>query len=749
MIINGEIVKIFFPKEFGFNEISFVSFLLKRDDKKTILCSGESFEIFVSEMVVLEGEIEKGPKGDKFVFTKIKTDLTPENNGQKSFIKYVCGKSNYKKIYDFIKENIDRKFETSKNEENYIIDKMYDVIASRNSVFLKKIKGIGEKTAQAIFDKFEKNRILEKNAEKLGEFGLSLKDVLKVTKKVKDIEIIEKNPYKLMKLCNFSFNKCDLIFSKISSNPISLKRLTAAITYVLKEELALGNTYTPIDMVIQKSKKMLEALTFQGKKITIDVFAINEAVKSLFMAKRIFITNNNLVYLNYVYEMEEFLRNFTKKHIEKMDTNEFDSQIKEYEEAKKLKFGREQKMAIQNSMANQVSVITGGPGTGKTSSLACIINLILKKGYESHEIALCAPTGKAARRMSESINGQLSTDFIATTIHTLLQVEPEAFCENEDDDEAEIFVYNENNHLPHKVIVIDEVSMLDLKIAYSLISALRDDAQVVFVGDIEQLPPVGYGYFLRDAIESGIPTIKLLEVHRQKGDSSIIGISQNIRDERLNIYDCMPKKDYAFYEFTNRTYEEQISWIVNTFKRSIADVGLDQTMVLAPINGDSKNKKLGAQQISLAIQEELLPYKDGDIEFEKNGWTFRIGSKVIITKNNNRKQIVNGQIGYITEIDLVEKTITVQFEEEQSVILDTDDIENLRLAYAITVHKSQGSEWKNVIYVCANDTAMNKKPLVYTAITRAKAKLIICGSSATFLKCPWTKEARRRSRLLN
>lgn len=757
--IQGEIVKIFYPSngEFGFDDFTYVSFLLKTAEGNC-LCCGESIPIFVSENVILVGTLSRSSKGPKMDFSTIKIDLSDKASKTKYF-KFICGNATYERIAEGIEEDSGRKFATLGQRNEYVNEKLKYYLDNENYAVLQSYNGVGDKTAKKIISKYQSNAGFEKMYNDLACYGLTLRDCSRLAKsqelkarfKTEDeiVKFIKKNPYRLMQYVDFSFNKCDIFHSKQGGKVDANPRILAALNYVVKMELAKGHTYSTKDTVLMLTNQMLDG-TLYGVNHPIDISHIILCYNELIRVNALKEDKQGRIYLGYIYNMENYVRQFVFNALKYSPVEKnYLGFIEDYEKKNGIKFGREQKLAIENSLRNRVSVITGGPGTGKTSSLAAMIKILMDtECLNENDIALCAPTGKAARRMMESINGALGTDMIATTIHTLLEVDPTS-------GNLESFVYNQNNKLYKKVIVVDEASMIDLKIAYSLLSAIKDTTKVIFVGDIEQLPPVGYGYFLRDIIESGIPCVKLLEIHRQKGDSTIIQLSQNIRDERLNFSDLFPKQDFRFVSLpTTYTYEEKMAWIVETFVKSMKKVGVDQTMVLTPLKGETikknnpKSKRFGGQQISLAIQDRILPHKDKEPEFEKNGWIFRLGSKVIVTKNDNSKGIVNGEIGYIEGIYLEDKKIDVDF-DGKTVTLDETNIEDLKLAYAITVHKSQGSEWKNVIYVCFEETSMNKKPLVYTAITRAKSGLLVVGDQNAFLNCIYNKEEYRRSRILN
>lgn len=752
--IQGEITKIYSPKngDFGFNDFQRVSFMLKAS-KEYYLCTGEAFQIFEGEFVKVEGIISETSKGKKLDFNKIAIEISGVASKTK-YLKYICGASRYKSLCEAISSNSGRDFSSKEEETKYCNDHLISYLETENYSALMNAAGVGDTNSRKLVANYAKNAKLGKLYDDLAQYGLNLKDCNKILKSKtfgssQDVaEVVKRNPFKLMEAVGFSFSKCDILFSKNGGTYNAIPRVLASVTASLKQDMAQGHSFSTNDILYNKCNKMLNSPLYDNK--TVDMNEINACLVTLAKYNKITLDNKGRIYFTSVFEKENDLREFVKNALS-IPANNFDYKplIENYEKANGIKFGREQKMAIENSMNNRVSIITGGPGTGKTSSLACIMQLLMEhEGIEEDDIALCAPTGKAAKRMMESINGALGTQMIATTIHSLLETDPKS-------PNLSQFKYNKNNKLSKAVIVVDEASMIDENLAWNLLTAIKSATKLILLGDIEQLPPVDYGYFLRDMIDSKIPTVKLLEVHRQKGDSSIIDLSQKISRETLSVDDCAPKKDFRFFSLPKEEdYKTKLDWIVDLFLKSVQKVGIEQTMILTPICGEAfkannaKSMRFGCQQLCLAIQDKYLPYVEGQPEFEKNGWVFRIGSKVIVTKNDKTKGIVNGEIGYIEEIDSQNQTITVNF-EGKNIILEEEQIETLRLAYAITVHKSQGSEWKSVIYCCFGETVMNKKPLVYTAITRAKKSLVVVGDIDAFVNCIHNKEEVRRSRILN
>lgn len=740
--IRGEIVKILLPAngKFGFEEgeITYSKFILKTEtSNKKFFCCGQSFPIKQGEFVKLEGQIFEKDGNSLMKFETISRDYSTPRS-KKSFLELVCGVATSSKIISFFG-----------NEQT-----AFDVIKYQPERLLE-IKGIKESKKERIKRKFKKNTEVQEMHEELSVYGFTLKDTLKIYKKMgRDcVQKVKSNPYILIKQMHFTFEKCDTIAIRANIGLNSLKRTSAGVYAVLSAEEMKGHTFTFKNDLFAKVKEKLTTSTYEPKNSDI-VLCFEKMVESF----RLHCDEKNRVYVKSTWDEEEVIRNYVSFHLAKripFDLTrgvDLDNEISLYEQENNFSLGKEQKLAVKNSLSNRLSIITGGPGTGKTTVLSTVIKLAMKFGITEDDIALCAPTGKAARRMMESINGALGTSMTPTTIHTLLEVDPT-------DEELEQFVYNENNKLPYKLIVCDESSMIDLSVASALIKAIKKTTQVIFVGDIEQLPSVSYGNFLRDLIDSKVPCVKLLEIHRQKGGSSIITLSQQIRDE-VGI-DLTAKKDFAFLPFDGLSYQQQMDKIVNLFMRGVEKSNLDQTVVLTPINGKTGQSELGCKQISLAIQDKINPLKEGENEVTVNGWKFRKGSKVMITKNNNQLHLVNGQIGYISSIDFEDKTIDVSFEEielhegkpfvtHKIQTLDEELIENLVLGYAITIHKSQGSEWQNVIQVCAKENAFNNtKALVYTGITRAKKNIIIVGDKNTLLSSPYRKGEERRSRILN
>ena len=688
--IVGKVLYILKPiSGLFFEDIEWTIFKILKDDGNTHLCLGNSFSISKGFRVELEGEYCNGKDSNEkiFKFCNIKKCFdTP--NSYKTFLMSICGNQSSKLLIDYF-GSAKEVLRIIKNEPNRLND----------------VKGIGKKRIDKILVNYSNSFKIENIFSQLKEYGFDLQECSIIAKKIgsKNINKIFENPYFLMFNANFSFIKCDEIaLRKANISYDSPKRLQAVILEIMRLNNKNANTFIYKKDLLEKS------------------IALSRTKNQIVERSKILSVYSNMIKNSTLYEVDE--RVYTKKsYFEEKDIRDFllaslklplnrkvtIDDIRAYEKSKGFSLGEEQINAVLTSASNKLSVITGGPGTGKTTVLDCLLTII-RKSVPSNKIALCSPTAKAARRMTES------TGMPATTVHKLLEVNPE-------DSTLETFNYNQNNKLPYEVIVVDESSMLDQFIACSLIRALKSVSQVIFVGDKNQLPPVKAGYFFRDLMELKIPCTHLIKTYRQAGDSTIIKLAQEI--QKGEISPLKAKNDFGFKSVSN------CDEVVDIFLRGVKQVGVEQVVVLSPQN----KGELGTKEISNAILNKLIPSSDKEIH--KNGWIFREGARIMNTKNMNQLGLCNGQMGYIKKIDFEEKKLIVEFDGKEYEY-DNDMANYLVLGYCVTIHKSQGSEWKYVIEVVSQKHPMNTKPLVYTGITRAKSKLAVVGDLETFMKCP-------------
>lgn len=754
MILNGQIVYIFSPKpdKLAFmKDKEFFAFNLKyiikgRSASAYVKCMGKSFRLYTDEEVSLEGEFSTDSNGERiFRFTSVRMNFQRSSKTE-AFLKNILGADILKKLKSSIAKEKQVKISEAKEE---ICASILKALEEADIKFFEKYN-IEPRLSSCFFKEYKHQKSYDAVYSKLSLYGFNEFDVHNIIEQNENVEPdeiikdIEKNPYKLMNtLKGVSFRKCDFIYASSKGKSDSTQRTIASIFEALRYSYDVDyNCYLYKKDLVSKTFDIMDSDYFNSNKKP-DSESVEHLINALILKGQI-VEQKNRLYLKKNFEEQEHLKAFCKLAVSAPKENKnVHAFIKKYEASHNITLGREQKESIITSCNSLISIITGGAGVGKTSSLACIISYLLEvEGLKEDEIALCAPTGKASQRMQESIYKQVGRKLNATTIHVLLKVDAR-------DETLESFTYNMNNKLNKKVVVVDETSMLNYRIADALISAIKRGTKVIFLGDIEQLEPVGAGFFFRDAIESGVPTTYLKEVHRQKGASTIIPLSQAIRDENLFEENIAKKNDFSFIDVPDKlSFEARLELVSKIFLRGVKSSSLDDTMIITPLRETEGNCKMDSKTLSIYIQDIILPDRDNEEIIMRNGFKFKVGSKVIMTKNDNKLGLINGQIGYIEEINIEDATVKVDFEGEE-FILGSKELDALRLAYAITVHKSQGSEWKNVIYCCFNDTTMNKKNLVYTAVTRAKQNLVIIGSRKTFLKADKLKAERKNSVLLN
>lgn len=699
--LHGEVTAIIYPKDgMFFDKYSWTKFIIYVPDKnQNVTCIGYSLVLYKKKPVVVTGDFGKDKTGaDVFNASDIyRDDAVGVSDAE--MVKFICGNGLGLRVIEGC---------GNAKAALYAIE--------NHPEWLYKIKGIKDTKIKAILANYAKNAAVEKAYNELKNYGFSIKDTVRVVKAMgsDSLELIKENPYCLFFKAGFGFKSCDEIAIR-QGFPLSCRaRTICGLLGALRENTICGNTFMHREDLIKKSIVILQQDDYTPS-VTDVVECLDESVK-----KGRLVEKGNDVYTKRSYQEECDIRSFVLNAIGKpASLLADDSAIAEYESKKGITFGPEQIQAIKNSLSNKISVITGGPGTGKTTILDCILK-IASKSMDMSSIALCAPTGKAARRMSEA------TGLPASTIHAFLKVDPEK-------PNLDTFQYNSDHQLPYRLIVIDESSMIDQFILASLFRAMKAETQVIFVGDIQQLSPVGAGYSLRDLIAANVPTVRLLATYRQSGDSTIIKLSKQIRDGQLSNVSNV-KKDFGFTPLSDSdgndlSPEDGVKKIVDIYLRGYAAVGVANIIILTPQNKEA----YGTKSLNLAILNRLIP--DASHEVTRNGWKFRPGCRVIQVRNNNKLGIVNGQIGTMDSVDFETKTAVIDFD---GIKYDytSEMFDDLALGYAITVHKSQGSEWAYVIEIVSKTSHMNTRPLVYTGITRAKKKLIIIGDLGTLIECP-------------
>ncbi|EQK11187.1 TPA: ATP-dependent RecD-like DNA helicase [Clostridioides difficile] len=586
---------------------------------------------------------------------------------------------------------------------------------------LQEVEGIGSKKVKQIVKSYEEDRELRNIIIQLSPFGVTPNYCLKIYKKYKSsaIEVINKNPYQLAEdIRGIGFKVADSIASKIGIDKNSKDRICQGILYTLNKSLSNGHTYLPEHVLIQDSEKLLE---LNGE-------IIKECVMMLVYNQKIHIekvNNENLTYLMPYYLAE----NGVCSQIVKLSQYEFedlkidiDNEINVLEEDKKIKLAEKQILAVKESVNSGVLIITGGPGTGKTTTINAIIDIFENNGKS---VTLAAPTGRAAKRMSETSNKE------AKTIHRLLEM---GF--STDDDLT--FFKDEEDPINSDVIIVDEVSMVDIILMYNLLRAIKLGTRVILVGDSDQLPSVGAGNVLKDMINSNIiNVVKLNEIFRQAQESMIIVNAHKINNGEPLYLNTKGKDFFFIRKSTNEEILNEIIGLVNERLPKFYKVDkLKDIQVLSSM----RKGELGVTNLNIELQKYLNKKEKFKVEESFSKRLFRVGDKVMQVKNNYTKKwetedqkesgegIYNGDIGYVYHIDKDKKTIYILFDQTKIVSYLYDELDEIDHSFCTTIHKSQGSEFPVVVLPIAWAPPMLlSRNLLYTAVTRAKKLVVLVG----------------------
>lgn len=596
---------------------------------------------------------------------------------------------------------------------------------------LSKIKGISGKKAQDIAYQFEEKRDLRDAMIFLSQYGINGTLAVKLYKVYEDeiYYIIKQNPYKLSEdVRGIGFKTADEIARKVGIEKDSEFRIKSAVEYILYLNAEKGNTYMKVMDLFNETKFLLD--------IEIENDYFETLLSNMVIDRRIKIEHSTDVYLNYYYKVEaEVAKRLLSINASVADLNYEKSTVEDFEKffkEKNILLDEMQLLFIKKSIENGVSILTGGPGTGKTTTINGIIQFF---GAKNLKISLAAPTGRAAKRMSEA------TGYEAKTIHRLLEVN--GVVNDKDGSSHGEFLRNEENPLEADVVIVDEMSMVDISLFNSLLKAIPLNCRLVMVGDIDQLPSVGPGNVLHDIIASEkFSTVKLEKIFRQAMESDIVKNAHKVNNgEKIKLDN--KSSDFFFIEESDAMHITARIWRLLSQKLpKYVDARTSDIQVITPM----KKGNLGTYKLNEDLQRALNPKAINKKEYElPNGKILREHDKVMQNKNDYKldwiikgmydipietgKGVFNGDIGEVIEIDKLNKKVEVLYDENRYVKYEFTDLDEIELAYAITIHKSQGSEYPAVVIPILDvPRLLSNRNLLYTAITRAKKCVVIVGS---------------------
>lgn len=681
----------------------------------------------------------------------------------------LVGTFNYIAEGEFIKANGNMKLHPNYGEQLFVDE--YEIIEPRELDSIQKylessaIKGVGEALAKRIVKKFKMDtlRVMEEEPERLAEvkgvseklarsiseqiqekksmrdamiflqkFGISMKLSAKIYMEYgsKIYTIIETNPYKLADdIDGIGFKIADDIAKKVGITADSKFRAIAGVEYILSNAMMSGHLYLP-DTVLNA-----EFLDLFGENI----FDFDSLLSEMQMEKRIVVKKNEetQVYLSQCYYTElAVAKMLTDINIKaKYDIGKIEDKILNIEDKEGIVLDDLQRQAVIESISSGLIIITGGPGTGKTTTINTIIKYFESEG---ESIALAAPTGRAAKRMSEA------TSYEAKTIHRLLEITP-----NNSDNSSNIgthFERNEDNPLESDVLIVDEVSMVDIFLMNALLKAVAIGTRLILVGDINQLPSVGPGTVLKDMIDSNcFNVVRLNKIFRQSTGSDIVVNAHKIMtNEEIDL--GKKSNDFIFIKQSNPEHVmDSVISLVRDKLPSYVKASTNELQVMTAM----RKGPLGVELLNSFLQSKLNPASNSKKEKEYDATVFREGDKVMQIKNNYQKEwfvynekhlpvdkglgVYNGDTGTIKEIDMFSESFTICFDDGKVSGYEFSEFNEIELAYAITVHKSQGSEYPAVIIPVFKGPAMlMNRNLIYTAVTRAKKCVVLVGIPEVF-----------------
>ena len=587
---------------------------------------------------------------------------------------------------------------------------------------LREVEGIGPVRASKIASGWADQKVIREIMVFLHQHGVGTARAVRIFKTygTDSVQIMSENPYRLAKdIRGIGFRTADLIAEKLGIEKTAMIRVRAGISFALTEAMGDGHCGLPRADLTGLAEKLLEV-----PALLIESAMLEELAEGTVTADRL--GDADCIFLTGLYQAERGIA----EHLRRIRSGplpwpeiDADKALPWIEQKTGLKLAASQADATRIALKSKVMVITGGPGVGKTTIVNSILRILAAKAVR---LLLCAPTGRAAKRMTEATGKE------AKTIHRMLEFDPKGFG----------FKRNDESPLDCDLLVVDESSMVDVLLMQSLLKAVPSAAALLIVGDIDQLPSVGPGQVLADIIGSGaVPVVRLTEVFRQAAQSKIIATAHSINAG--NMPDLAPPDgDADFYFVPAADPEQAVRRIVELVSKRIPRrFGLDpikDIQVLCPMNRGG----VGARSFNIELQAALNPA--GEKKVDRFGWTFAPGDKVMQIENDYDKDVYNGDIGMIEDVDIDEGEVAVDF-DGRTVTFAFGELDTLVLAYAVTIHKSQGSEYPAVVIpVMTQHYAMLQRNLIYTGVTRGKKLVVLVGQKKAVAIAVKNVSGRRR-----
>ncbi len=684
----------------------FIGKMLSEEDNRTITVVGHAQDIQPGESLTVCGKwVFNNKYGKQFEIESIEVMAPATEAGIEKYL----GSGLIKGIGPVMAKRVVAKFKLDTL-------KILDTDTER----LNEIDGFGEKRIELVRNEWKKQKYVREIMIFMQDSGISNNYAVKIYNIYKNdsVSVLKSNPYRLIEdISGIGFKTADRIAERLGIQKDSEFRIKSGIIFLLNQLTGAGNCYYPFEDFVKAAMDLLQC----GETILL------ESARLLSDEGRIVLENTSSeekIYLKSIYEDEvysseklievrDFKNNIKDDEPLKKKENLFahnllsgmDKKIEEISLAAGIELDEIQKEAVKKAVTEKILIITGSPGTGKSTILNVAITYFEHLGKT---VTVGAPTGRASKRLTEATGKE------AKTIHRLLKYQPK----------INRFLKDENNPINTDVLIIDEASMIDIRLFKSLLKAVKKSTCLVLVGDIDQLPAVGPGNILSDMISSkSFSVVRLEHIYRQDGKSRIIYNAHLIRD---GLYPVLSESEYKDFFFINKTDPEQVIGTIEELliERIPKTFGYDpffDIQVIVPTNKGS----VGVESLNLRIQKKL---NKNSLCVQRGLYEFRLGDRVIQLKNNYEKEVFNGDIGFVKNVDLEMKVLGIEF-DKRLVEYDFYDLDQVSLSYAITIHKSQGSEFKCVIIpILTSHYILLQRNLLYTALTRAKELAILIGS---------------------